>query len=228
MAYTEHFGNNSCPDPPRRPDPPRCWETSALVEGYGTTASAGTRPAAHRLRKRGTRQLCPHPARPSVDHRSHPPPAAPGHRRTDRRPTSARLKRAGPVTQRRTAHQDAPPPPRRPGPAPVARPLDAARAESSGPMYRSARHPHAPARGPPTPHRRNGRAPGPATPMPAKGPQRPVPCLGRARMLGDQLQDIPDRIDQLVLRRIILQDIPGLWREEQFHCPSQSLPAHRP
>src|SRR5215472_6966711 len=38
MAYTEEKGSYSCPDPPRRPDPPRCWGTGALtgLRGRGT------------------------------------------------------------------------------------------------------------------------------------------------------------------------------------------------
>src|ERR1700677_3648484 len=40
-------------------------------------------------------------------------------------------------------------------------------------------------------------------------------------MLGDQIQDVPDRIHEPVVRFILfqlVQDIPGLWREEQIHC----------
>jgi hypothetical protein len=53
--------------------------------------------------------------------------------------------------------------------------------------------------------------------MPADGPQAPVPGLGRARMLADRVQGIPDGVHQRVVRRILLefiQDISRLEREQ--------------
>jgi hypothetical protein len=45
MAYAEENGSTSGPDPPRRPDPPRCW---------GTGASAGTAGPRHPQAAHGT------------------------------------------------------------------------------------------------------------------------------------------------------------------------------
>jgi hypothetical protein len=61
-------------------------------------------------------------------------------------------------------------------------------------------------------------------------PERPAPGLSRARVLGDEIDDIPDRIHQPVVRCVpfqLVQDFLDLWRKDRFQCGS-SIAAHRP